>query len=111
MSNHENLLKLNEWCKGTGALHVWVSFYPDNKEFWCIRVLTNGRGKSAPLRTCHGDDLENLAAEILPKAQATFEQQKAKIIREADEAKKRHARQIREDFREIEAMHRTASDY
>lgn len=115
--NHKNLLALNAWAKSTEVLHIWVSFYgdyekyPDNKNCWCIRVLTNGRGKAAPLRTCHGEDLEAVALEILPKAQASFDQSKNKIIQEAKEADKRHARQLAADFREIESMHKTAEDF
>jgi hypothetical protein len=103
---HKELHKLNDWCKSTGALHMWVSFYNDAEDCWCIRILTNGRGKAAPLRTCHGKNLEEVAAQILPLAQTTFEVQKVKILKSNEEAAKYRAKQIAADFREIESMHK-----
>ena len=99
MTNHANLHALNDWCKSTGLLYPWVSFYSDRSE-WAVRIVAPARGQGRPLRTCHGADLEAVCAEILPKAQQIFEQQKHAIEREAREARKRDSAAHRRDMRE-----------
>lgn len=106
---HQNLHALNEWCKQTKILHVWVSFYDTGE--WAVRVLTNARGKAAPIRTCRGVSLEAVCAEILPKAQATFLEQKAALQRANDAYLKQNRRANAGITRDIEAMHHTSSDY
>lgn len=107
---HENLHTLNAWCKSTGLLYPWVSFYSDRDE-WAVRIIAPARGQGRPLRTCYGADLEAVCAEILPKAQQIFEQQKHALKREAEAAARRNKQDHRRVTREIEAMHHSADDY
>ena len=108
--SHANLHALNDWCKSTGLLYPWVSFYSDRAE-WAVRVVFAVRGQHRPLRTVHGTDLEAVCAEILPKAQKIFEQERPALEREATAAAKRNKLDHRRITREIEAMHHTADDY
>lgn len=110
---HDKIRELAAWCKDTKQLHVVVRFYPDNEvdQQWCVRVCPNGRGMSAPICTRHGDDLEALAAEALQLSKPRFEQQKSSIISLNNKIARHRNRQMQNDYREIEAMHRTASDY
>jgi hypothetical protein len=54
--NHTHLHALNDWCKSTGLLYPWVSFYSDRTE-WAVRIVAPVRGKGHPLRTLQGSDL------------------------------------------------------
>ena len=108
--SHANLKILNDWCNSTGVLHLWVNFQNRNGD-WAVRVLTNAWGKSHPLRTCTGDDLETVCAEILPLAQAKFEIEKKSIMRKDAEYQKRNSQNYHQVTREIEAMHHSAADY
>lgn len=92
-------------------MYLSIRFYADKGQ-WAIRLCASGwRGMNAPLRTLHGNSLELLCATMQSEAEAKWVQMKDKLLTEAKEADKRHARQVRDDFREIEAMHHTAGDY
>lgn len=108
-----NLRELNDWCKSTKALHLVVRFYGDNpvKQQWCLRVCPNHSGMAHPICTRHGEDIEALAVEAMEKAKKVFAEQEASIRRKNVEADKCNAQKLRNDFYEIEAMHRTAADY
>jgi hypothetical protein len=108
--NHTHLHALNDWCKGTGLLYPWVRFYSDEAK-WAVSVVSPARGQQHPLRTMHGTDLEAVCAEILPKAQELFQQQKTSLERAAKEAEKRNKSSYRRITRDIEAMHHSASDF
>jgi len=109
--NNPHLTELTNWCKSTGFLHVALSFYPNEENRWALRVCRHDRGMSAPIRTRHGADLEIVAAEVLPLAQESFQQQKNAIERDMKEYNKRQRNEHRNITRDIEAMHRTAGDY
>lgn len=108
--SHANLKTLNDWCNSTKVLHLWVNFQNRSGD-WSVRVLTNALGKAHPIRTCTGEDLEAVCAELLPKAQEQFEQRKASIMRDDATWKKRQAYNHHREMREIEAMHRCAGDF
>ena len=108
--SHDQLHALNDWCKTTGLLYPWVSFYSDRCE-WTVRIVAPTRGQHKPLRTIHGSDLEAVCAEILPKAQKIFEQERPSLEREASAAKKRNSYNWKHERREIEAMHHSAEDF
>lgn len=108
--SHEKLKELNDWCSSTDVLHLWVNFQNRTGD-WAVRVLTNAWGKSHPLRTCTGTDLESVCEEMLPKAQKSYEERKASILRDDKKFGHRMAAAARADAREIEAMHHTADDF
>lgn len=107
---HENLHALNDWCKETGLLYPWVWFYSAEAR-WAVSVVAPARGQQHPLRTMHGADLEAVCAEMLPKAQELFQQQKPSLERAAKEAEKRNKASCRRITRDIEAMHHSADDF
>ena len=108
--SHENLNALNNWCNGTGVLHLWINFQNRSGD-WAVRVLTNAWGKAHPIRTCTGKDLETVCAELLLKAQKSFEERKASNLRDDAAWQKRQAYNHHKETREIEAMHHSASDF
>jgi hypothetical protein len=107
---HENLTKLNAWCNGTNRLHLWVNFQNRTGD-WAVRVLTHAWGKAHPIRTCTGTDLEAVCAELLPKAQKTFEEQKLSIERDFKAWEKQNRYNHHRETAEIETMHHTAADF
>lgn len=109
MDNHVNLKTLNDWCNSTSVLHLWVNFQNRHGN-WAVRVLTNAWGKAHPLCTCTGTNLESVCAELLLKAQKSFEERKASIMRDDAAWKKRQAYNHHKETREIEAMHHMAAD-
>lgn len=108
--SHENLKELTSWCKSVKVLRIIVRFYDDN-EIWHVWVVPSWGSQSNALRVGRGADLEQVCAELLPKARQTYEQQKASLERKAGIVKKEARRQLAADIRELEAIHHSASDY
>ena len=112
----KNLDALNAWAKSLPvAAFIKVFYYGDphpGTKKWAVRFCTPGNGGLAhPLRTRHGDVLEEVCAELLPLAQKIWEEQKNSLIAKHQRYQKRESREIRNVTREIEAMHHTADDF
>ena len=115
-STEKNLDALNAWVKSLPVeAFIKVSYYGDhgpNSNKWAVRFCTAGNGGiSHPLRTRYGDVLEDVCAELLPLAQKVWEEQKNSLIAKHQRYEKDRGRKIREETREIEAMHHTADDF
>lgn len=113
MKNEENITALQAWCSSLLVplfLKIYWNGEDAKRDRWQVAVKIPHQPQTS-LRTLSGNNLDEVCAELLPKAQAVYEQGKAKFESRYKKDCKDHNRNVRRDFSEIEAMHRTAGDY
>lgn len=113
MKNEENITALQAWCNSLPVpLFFKIYWNGDDakRERWQVAIKIPHQPQTS-LRTLSGSNLDEVCAQLLPKAQAAYEQGKVKFESRYKEDCKHHKRQVRRDFAEIENMHKSAGDF
>jgi hypothetical protein len=113
-SSTPHIDKLIEWIK-TLPIHANLRIYCNHDRpseaggIWEVRIVPAFTHRS--IRRHGGNDLEQVAAELLPMAQKNWEQLGHAFIKEEKLLAKSNARKVRRDFAELERMHMGADDF
>lgn len=114
MSTQVNLDKLQDWAESIGAeiaIHFDRRCPADGGTWhWHLRVRYYWH-KQQSIRTLSGEDIEVVAADLLPLAMGEYEKRKDFWQKGRKDAEKKHRNAVRRDFAEIERNHMGAGDF